>query len=297
MSKDLNMIKNERIVYLMIITLLVLTLAYTILTNGNEGEKKRLLTENELVLRKEIVQLDKVIKDTENQVKELTTTNDKKKRELKSIIEQLKSLKSQKEDLLKNVQDLKRDRNINLRRITDLNEKIVKLRKNAEEVKKQQAISPRNQVDSSMLLVIEDLRNDNAKLESKNTYLSKKVTDLENKMSNSLPVHVEMEAQVQTRPKSKEIKQISITFLVLPNNARKQTNKDIQIFHLRYRYNKDKKDTEIERELITTLAYRKKKIKKDFVYKPKRQFEAGTHIFEAMANGEILGSKTLNITQ
>ena len=297
MSKDLNMIKNERIVYLMIITLLVLTLAYTILMNGNEGEKKRLLTENELVLRKEIVQLDKVIKDTENQVKELTTTNDKKKRELNSVIDQLKKLKSQKEALLKSIQELKRDRNINLKRITDLNEKIIKLRKDADAIKKQQTLRPRNKVDSSMLLVIEDMKNENAKLESKNTYLSKRVTDLENKMSNSLPVHVEMEAQVQTRPRRKKIEQISITFLVLPNNARKQTDKDIQIFHLRYKYNKEKKDTEIERELITTLAYRKKKIRKDFVYKPKRQFEAGTHIFEAMVNGEILGSKTLNISQ
>ena len=69
MSKDLDLIKNERIVYLMIITLLVLILAYTVLMNGNEGEKKHLLTESEALLRKEIVQLDKVINERENQVK------------------------------------------------------------------------------------------------------------------------------------------------------------------------------------------------------------------------------------
>lgn len=296
MSKDLNMIKNERIVYLMIITLLVLILAYTVLMNGSEGEKKRLLTESEAVLRKEIGQLDKVIQERETQVKGLTTTNNKRKEELVRTINELKKLRTEKEKLLKSVQSLKRDRNINLRRITELNSKIVKLRKDAGDIKKKQAGISLNRVDSSVLMALEALKDENAKLQSEKTFLTKKVSNLENKISNSLPVHVEMEAKVQKKTLSNKIKQINITFLVLPNQTHKQTDKNIQIFHLRYNYHKEKQDTEIERELITTLTYRKKKMKQDFVYKPKRAFGPGTHVFEAMAGGEVLGSKTLNIS-
>lgn len=292
MSKDLNMIKNERIVYLMIITLLVLILAYTVLMNGNEGEKKRLLTESEAVLRKEIGQLDKVIQEKQKEVNGLTSNNGKQRKKMEEVINQLKNLKGEKEKLLKNVQTLKRDHNINLKRITDLNAKIVQLRKDVANVKEKNSSIPRTAVDSSVLLVLDELKSENAKLESEKTYLSKKVTDLETKISSSLPVHVEMAAAFPA--KKKKVKQVSITFIVLPNKAREQANTKIDIYHLRYRYNEQKKDTEIERVFITSLAYKKKRMEKTFVYKPKKAFEAGTHVFEASAGGEVLGSKTLS---
>ncbi|EAY28922.1 hypothetical protein [Microscilla marina] len=291
MSKELHTVKNERIVYLMIITLLVLILAYVVLMNGNDREKKSLLTESEATLRKEIGQLDRVIQERETQVKGLTTKNSKRKQELVEAINALKGLKVEKQKLLKNVQTLKREHNINLRRITDLNSKIVKLRKSVAEVKERYVNAPRNVVDSSILLVLNQLKNENSLLLADKTYLSERVSNLENKVSSSLPVHVQMAAE------KKGNKQVNLTFFVFPNKAHQQIDRLIKIFHLRYKYNKVKKDTEIERVLITTLAYKKKRMTKRFVYTPKKEFEAGTHIFEAMTGGETLGSSKLNISE
>jgi chromosome segregation ATPase len=291
MSKDVNTMKNERIVYLMIITLLVLILAYIVLMTGNDREKKSLLTESEATLRKEIGQLDKVIQERETQVKGLTTKNSKRKEELVEAIKALKKLKIEKEKLLKNVQTLKREHNINLRRITDLNSKIVKLRKDVADVKEQHANNPRTAVDSSVLLVLNKLKTENSLLLADKTYLSERVTNLENKVSSSLPVHVQMAA------KQTDNNKINLTFFVFPNKAHKQINRLIKVFYLRYKYNKTKKDTEIERVLVTTLDYKKERMTKRFTYSPDKALDAGTHIFEAMAGGETLGSSKLNISE
>lgn len=291
MSKDLNMMKNERIVYLMIITLLVLILAYIVLMNGNDKEKKSLLTESEATLRKEIGQLDKVIQERETQVKGLTTTNSERKEKLVEAIKALRKLKVEKQKLLKNVQTLKREHNINLRRITDLNSKIVKLRKDVADVKEKYANNPRNAVDSSVLLVLNKLKTENSELLADKTYLSERVTNLENKVSGSLPVHVRMAA------KQTDSNKINLTFFVFPNKTHKQIDRLIKIFYLRYKYNKVKKDTEIERVLVTTLDYKKKRMTERFVYTPTKALDAGTHIFEAMAGGETLGSSKLNISE